>query len=430
MADRSAYAILGLQKGASDQDIKASFVNLVKKYDPEVHTDRFMVIQEAYNRLKDPKKRAKEDILTFNIIKGDFLFAADEKVDDRPGPDDAAVEQARDRYRTAAGDARTREAYLRLLMQRSSAQARRKMWSEAIRTWEEVSTVDPSHARARNNLMYGCILLGTSYALHELFEDAVELWERALQLNPDNVDLVHNLALACEKAKLPEKAARYWAESINRWKTRLKEHDDEYLRECIVEAHRHHGQTLHPETADESPDTRTVRRQRYREVLEVKPDDFEAKFQLAQSLVEDRKYGEAIADLDALSKQHPRNIEVLNVLAWAHLHNGAVDEAFGIWQKSMTIDPKNPVTRENVVRAHLTLGKQYRQKGMFTPALVHLKKLLRYMPQSAEVFMEIGATYDMKGDVRSAGQAYQQVLALDPKNKLARKALNDLRMKR
>jgi hypothetical protein len=44
--------------------------------------------------------------------------------------------------------------------------------------------------------------------------------------------------------------------------------------------------------------------------------------------------------------------------------------------------------------------------------------------------LEIAATYDMKGDVRSAGQEYNRVLSLDPKNKVARKALNDLRLKR
>ncbi|MDK2972459.1 MAG: hypothetical protein PWP23_2214 [Candidatus Sumerlaeota bacterium] len=430
MADHSAYAILGLQKGASEQEIKHSFVNLVKKYDPEIHTDRFMVIQDAYNRLKDPKKRAKEDILTFNMIKGEFLFNNEETPEDANSPDESGIEQARDRYRQMAGDPAAKEAYLRLLMQRSYNLARRKLWMEAIHLWEEVSTVDPSHVRSRNNLMYGSIMLGTSYALHELYEDAVELWERALELNPDNVDLVHNLALGCEKAKLPEKAARYWAEVINRWKGKLKaNNDDEYTRECIVEAHRHHGETMHPE-AGETRDTRVVRRERYREVLEIKPDDFEAKFQLAQSLVEDRKYEEAVSELEDLQRKHPKNIEVLNVLAWAYLHRGNVDEAFQTWQKSMMIDSKNPVTRENVVRAHLTLGKQYRQKGMFTPALVHLKKLLKYMPRSAEVYMEIGATYDMKGDVRSAMQAYQQVITLDPKNKLARKAINDLRMKR
>lgn len=465
MSDHSAYAVLGIQKGATDQEIRQAFIQLVKKYDPEIHTDRFLLIQDAYNKLKEPKKRAHEDLHTYNVIKGEFLFADDEKPgEDSKGPDEREIEKARDKFRSMAGDPRERKNFIQLLMQRSYVHAKRKMWTEAIREWEEVYSIDPSHVRARNNLMYGCIMLGTTYALHSLDEDAIELWERSLELNPDNVELIHNLALACEKGGKHEDSARYWAEVINRWRQRLnKDQDDEYMREVLVEAHRHHGSARHSgerpklsrhsritpvpkssKRATETPspreeqttpepsasDSKVVMRERYRQVLELKPDDFDARFQLAQSLVDDRKYAEAIEQLGELLAKHPKSVEVINVLGWALLHNGQVDKAFDEWNKSLKLDPKNAVTRENIVRAHLTLGKQYRQKGMFTPALVHLKKLQRYMPKSAEVMMEIGATYDMKGDLRSAMQAYEQVLQIDPKNKLARKAINDIRMKR
>lgn len=433
MAEHSAYAVLGLQKGASEHEIKQAYVQLVKKYDPEVHTDRFMLVQNAFNRLKDPRKRAKEDLLTYNMAQGELLFDPDERPADHKSPDESMVAGARERYRSSAGDAAAREHYVRLLMQRSYVHAQRKLWDEALHDWEEITQVDPSHVRARNNLILATITLGTSYALHALEDDAIELWERALELNPDNVDLIHNLALASEKANRPDKAAVYWAEVLNRWKLRLKrEPDNEYLRECIIEAHRHHGLQYIPavQKDEKGQPTAASKQERYKAVLEFSPDDFDARYQLATSYLEERRYDEALRELEDLHRKHPRNVEVLNLLGWAELNSGAVDRAFGTWNRSLTIDPKNPQTRENIVKAHLTLGKQYRQKGMFTPALVHLKKLQRFLPQSAEVLMEIAATYDMKGDMRSARQHYEQVITLDPKNKLARKALTDLRMKR
>lgn len=404
-----------------------AFVDLVKRYNPEVHTDRFLVIQSAYNRLKDPKRRAKEDLHTYNTIHGEFLFIPDERPDDGRIPSDEEISQCRDHFRKMAGDHQAKTHFIRMLMRRSHSSVNKKLWSEAIKDWSEVQQIDPTHVRARNNLMYAHIMLGLSYALHSLHEDAIELWEKALELNPDNVELVHNLALACEKSEQSNKAARYWAEVINRWKKRLdKEPENEYLRECIIEAHRYHGGNISQATTEEE---KSVAINRYRQVLELRPDDFDAQFQIANSLAEERKHDEAVVEFNKLHAKHPRNVEVLNSLGWSLLNSGKVDQAFLAWNKSMSIDPKNPMTKENIVRAHLTLGKQYRQKGMFTPALVHLKKLLRYI-QSPEVYMEIGATYDMKGDTRSAKQAYQQVLELDPKNKLARKALNDLRLKR
>ncbi|MBI5153706.1 tetratricopeptide repeat protein [Candidatus Poribacteria bacterium] len=429
MAERSAYAILGLQKGAGDQEIKMAYVEMVKKYDPEKHTDRFMVIQDAYNRLKEPKKRAKEDIHTYNVATPDFLFLPNERV--APGqtpPGDDEIQRAGDTYRQKAGDSTAREDYVRRLMLRSHVAISKKIWSDAIRDWAEIQSIDPSHVRARQNLAAGYQLLGLSYALHELHEEAIELWEKALQINPDNADLVHNLALACERAGESQKAARYWTEAVNRWKVQLKKDgDNEYLKECIIEAHRYHGGQFETSAA---PEQRNMAVNRYREVLKLRPDDFDAQFHIASSMMEENKYEEAIQELDKLQKRHPKNVEVLNLLGWAMLNSGKVDQGFNTWNRSLAIDPKNPATRENVVRAHLTLGKQYRQKGLFTPALVHLKKLLRYLPGSAEVFMEIAATYDMKGDTRSAQQAYEQVLAIDPKNKIARKALNDLRLRR
>ncbi len=427
MAERSAYAILGLQKGATEQEIKLAFVEMVKKYDPEVHTDRFLLVQNAYNRLKDPKKRAKEDIHTYSVITGEFLFAGDERVDENSAPSDSQVNQAMSAHKNSAGDPALRDKLIRLLMQRSWVAAGRKMWAEAITDWKEIRSMDPTHVRARTNLTNANIQLGLSYALHSLHDEAISLWEEALELNPDNADLVHNLALACEKAGEGTKAARYWAEAVERWKKLLKsDNDNEYLRECIVEAHRYHGGQFNAST---SPEEKSQAINRYREVLELKPNDFDAQFHIANSLMEERKYPEAIKELEDLHKKHMRNVEVLNLLGWAFVNTGRVDQGFATWNKSLGIDPKNPATKENIVRAHLTLGKQFRDKGMFTPAIVHLKKLLRYV-QSAEVYMEIGATYDMKGDVRSAMQAYEQVLSIDPKHKAARKAFNDLRMRR
>ncbi len=427
MAERSAYAVLGLQKGATEQEIKLAFVEMVKKYDPEVHTDRFMLVQNAYNRLKHPKKRAKEDIHTYSVIAGDFLFAADEKASEGSAPSEAQIEAVRREYMQSAGDASLKNSLIRLLMQRSYLSTDRKLWAEAIADWNEIRSMDPTHVRARTNLMNANIQLGLSYALHSLHEEAVSLWEEALQLNPDNADLVHNLALACEKAGEGAKAARYWAEAVGRWKKLLNnDPDNGYLRECIVEAHRYHGGQF---TASNTPEEKSQAINRYREVLELKPNDFDAQFHIASSLMEERKYPEAIKELEDLHRKHQRNVEVLNLLGWAFVNTGRVDQGFSTWNKSLSIDPKNPATKENIVRAHLTLGKQFRDKGMFTPAIVHLKKLLRYV-QSAEVYMEIGATYDMKGDVRSAMQAYQQVLSIDSKHKAARKALNDLKMRR
>ncbi len=68
MADkRDYYEVLGLSKGASDDEIKRSFRKLAMKYHPDRNPDnkeaeeKFKEINEAYSVLSDPDKKSKYD---------------------------------------------------------------------------------------------------------------------------------------------------------------------------------------------------------------------------------------------------------------------------------------------------------------------------------------------------------------------------------
>ena len=64
---RDYYEVLGLQKGASDDEIKKSYRKLAKEYHPDLHPgdktceEKFKEIGEAYEVLSDPDKKAKYD---------------------------------------------------------------------------------------------------------------------------------------------------------------------------------------------------------------------------------------------------------------------------------------------------------------------------------------------------------------------------------
>jgi DnaJ-class molecular chaperone len=67
MSKRDYYEILGVQKGASEADIRRAHRKLVRQYHPDVNKDnasaveKFKEVQEAYDVLSDPAKRKRYD---------------------------------------------------------------------------------------------------------------------------------------------------------------------------------------------------------------------------------------------------------------------------------------------------------------------------------------------------------------------------------
>ncbi|KZT19399.1 hypothetical protein NEOLEDRAFT_1142188 [Neolentinus lepideus HHB14362 ss-1] len=65
-SQKDPYSVLGVKKDASQADIKKVYFSLARKYHPDTNPDKdaqakFLEIQEAYDTLKDEKKRAAYD---------------------------------------------------------------------------------------------------------------------------------------------------------------------------------------------------------------------------------------------------------------------------------------------------------------------------------------------------------------------------------
>nr|WP_291490349.1 DnaJ domain-containing protein [Desulfurella sp.] len=80
MFDRDYYKILGVNRNATQEEIKQAYINLAKKYHPDAnHTDKYAeekmkLINEAYFVLSDPvKKRDYDTFGYYNESKSDYV---------------------------------------------------------------------------------------------------------------------------------------------------------------------------------------------------------------------------------------------------------------------------------------------------------------------------------------------------------------------
>lgn len=81
MSKRDYYEVLGVDKGAGEEEIKKSFRKLARQYHPDVNKEnaaeaeaKFKEINEAYSVLSDPQKRAAYD--QYGHAAGDPNFGA------------------------------------------------------------------------------------------------------------------------------------------------------------------------------------------------------------------------------------------------------------------------------------------------------------------------------------------------------------------
>jgi tetratricopeptide (TPR) repeat protein len=420
----SAYEVLRVPKHASLEKIKESYIKQVKRYPPETETDKFMEIKAAYDKLRDPQTRAKEDILCFNEAVGGFHLSEESKKFGSISKLNEEIEELEKKGQTEPLGPDDDIRLSVMLQKRAVYYLQNSKWSEAIGEWEKALKLDSENNDIRANIKYACSALGFSYGTHDMYLEAIEVWEKGLGYDVNDKNLIHNLAIANEKRADPDKAGRYWNKIMSKWREELNsDPDNEYLKSLIVASHQYLGDKY---KLDQSTKEAI---EEYKEIVKIEPDSTEANFKLAINLMENENWSEAKEVLQKILTKSPKDSNASNALGWAFMNTGKVEDAFLTWNKILRRDPKNSTAKENIIKGHLAVGKKFREQGLYSPALVHFKSLQRYMPKQPEVLFEIGSTYAAKGDTGSAMVQMNKILSIDPNHKLAKKMLNELKRK-
>lgn len=66
MANDDPYAVLGVDRAATFEDVRRAYFRLVRQYPPEAHPEEFKRVRAAYDGLRSPLRRAALALAAFD----------------------------------------------------------------------------------------------------------------------------------------------------------------------------------------------------------------------------------------------------------------------------------------------------------------------------------------------------------------------------
>ncbi len=143
-----------------------------------------------------------------------------------------------------------------------------------------------------------------------------------------------------------------------------------------------------------------------REVLAIKPDDRDARWQLATILEKIDKLGAAETEFRALLASNPNDAPALNYLGYALADRGLkLVEAEGFIRRALVLEPGNAAYRDS-------LGWALFKQGRFASAAVELEAAANAIADDATLWEHLAATNERIGKIDSAWLAWRLAQSL------------------
>jgi Flp pilus assembly protein TadD len=135
----------------------------------------------------------------------------------------------------------------------------------------------------------------------------------------------------------------------------------------------------------------------------------------ARELLDRKQYAEAIARLDALTAQRPRESQARFLKGIALTDQGRTDDAIAVFRAILADFPELPEPRNN-------LAVLYAQKGEYAQARDELERAILAAPDYAVAHENLGDVY-----ARLAATQFEKAVTLDKRNRSAVTKLKQIR---
>jgi len=161
---------------------------------------------------------------------------------------------------------------------------------------------------------------------------------------------------------------------------------------------------------------------RYRDVLQMTPDSWEAEYDLAVTLTKAGQPAEALSLLKSTEEAHNSDPKILAMIAWAAEYAGDSSLALNAYQKAIAADAANPDRYLDCTRLLMDLNR-------YDEAAKIASQGIAQVPDPYALRVRLGAIEMMQGNHEKAMLDYQQAIAMHPEVALGYVALAQTHMK-
>jgi tetratricopeptide (TPR) repeat protein len=160
--------------------------------------------------------------------------------------------------------------------------------------------------------------------------------------------------------------------------------------------------------------------ERLRAMADANPSDAGLQFDLGNRLRQAGRLEEAAEVFERSLTYHPEDVAMYQTLGDTFQEMGRMDDALTQYEAAAEAAPDNPAV-------HNKLGMAFRDRARYEEAVAAFQQAIRADAGFVEAYFHLGETLELAGDRRAAGDAYQQLVEINPQSDWATRAAERLR---
>ncbi len=274
------------------------------------------------------------------------------------------------------------------LMEQGNSLVVKKQFQQAVKVYQQVISMQPGNAQARNNLGY-------TYAQMGSYKEAIEEYEEALKIKPDYKEAENNLLASI---------SQYCQDLIDGGKYSSAA---ELLQGAIKRFPKAGELYYFLGVTYQAQDKFREAFEQWKKASEINPNSSTASYVKAIEKLMKRDMNGAAADLKESLKKMPENAYARNMLGIIQTQTGKIEEAQKTFEEAVKYKP-------NYVEAYLNLAFIAERQGRNDDAIKYYKTATIKNPYSVKGLMAMGKIYFQSNKYFDAESCYKRALRVHP----------------